>query len=104
MGAVIKRQGTSKVCRAQTVLRATRTSTRGAKWIMSDKNSSEQESTFAHTFGNFRATIKCCEQTHKIFKCGKLKKISVRERAELIKDRKLCFNCLRPGHRSEDCD
>ena len=46
----------------------------------------------------------CCEETHKIFKCGKFKKLSVRERAELIKVRKLCFNSLRPGHRSEDCD
>ena len=45
----------------------------------------------------------CCEETHKIFNCGKLKKLSVRELAELIKVRKLCFNCLRPGHRSEDC-
>ena len=46
----------------------------------------------------------CCEEMHKIFKCGKFKKLSVRERAELIKVRKLCFNCLRPEHRSEDCD
>ena len=46
----------------------------------------------------------CCEEKHKIFKCGKFKKLSVRERAELIKVRKLCFHCLRPGHRSEDCD
>ena len=46
----------------------------------------------------------CCEETHKIFKCEKFKKLSVRERAELIKVRKLCFNCLRLGHRSEDCD
>ena len=44
----------------------------------------------------------CFEETHKIFKCRKFKKLSVRE--ELIKVRKLCFNCLRPGHRSEDCD
>ena len=46
----------------------------------------------------------CCEETHEIFKCGKFKKLSVREGAELIKVRKLCFNCLRPGHRSEGCD
>ena len=46
----------------------------------------------------------CCEEMHKIFKCGKFKKLSARERAELIKVKKLSFNCLRPGHRSEDCD
>ena len=46
----------------------------------------------------------CCEETNKIFKCGKFKKFSVRKRAELIKVRKLCFNCLQPGHRSIDCD
>ena len=108
MGAFFKRQGTSEVCRAQTLLRGTRTSTRGnsAKWIRSDKNSSELESTtFAHThMATSEQQCECCEETHKIFKCGKFKKFSVREPAELIKVRKLCFNCLRPRHRSEDSE
>ena len=48
-----------------------------------------------HThLATFEQQCECCEETHKIFKCGKFKKLSVRERAELIKVRKLCFNCL----------
>ena len=57
-----------------------------------------------HThFATSEQKFECCEETHKIFKDGKFKKLSARERAELIKVKKLCFNCLRPGHRSEDC-
>ena len=107
MGAVFKRQGTSKVCRAQAFLRRTRTSTRGscAKWSRSDKNSNEREpTTFTHTLGDFRATMRMLCRNAQNFQLRKVQKLSVRERAELIKVRKLCFNCLRPGHRSEDCD
>ena len=61
MGAIFKRQGTSNLCRAQTFFRGTHTITRGnsANWVRSDKNSSERESTtFAHTFRDFRATMR----------------------------------------------
>ncbi|XP_075264417.1 uncharacterized protein LOC142356375 [Convolutriloba macropyga] len=40
----------------------------------------------------------CCEEEHRIFKCGKFKVLGVNERAQLIKIKGLCFNCLRPGH------
>ena len=46
----------------------------------------------------------CCEEEHRIFKCGKFKGLGVKERAQLIKVKGLCFNCLRPGHRAESCD
>ena len=46
---------------------------------------------------------KCCEEEHRIFKCGKFKVLGVKERAQLIKIKGLCFNCLRPGHRAENC-
>ena len=43
----------------------------------------------------------CCKETHKSFKSGYFKKLSVRERAERTKVRKRCYCCLRPRHRSE---
>ena len=46
----------------------------------------------------------CCEEEHRIFKCGKFKGLGVKERAQLIKVKGPCFNCLRPGHRAESCD
>ena len=46
----------------------------------------------------------CCDEEHRIFKCGKFKGLGVKERAQLIKVKGVCFYCLRPGHRSESCD
>ena len=46
---------------------------------------------------------KCCEEEHRIFKCGKFKVLGVKERAQLIKIKGLYFNFLRPGHRAENC-
>ena len=46
----------------------------------------------------------CCEEEHRIFKGGKFKGLGVKERAQLIKVKGLCFNRLRPGHRAESCD
>ena len=45
--------------------------------------------------------FKYCEDKHRIFNCGKFKGLGVKERAELIKVKGLCFNCLRPVHRSD---
>ena len=46
----------------------------------------------------------CCEEEHRIFECGKFKVLGVKEQAQLIKIQGLCFNCLRPGHRAENCE
>ena len=46
----------------------------------------------------------CCEEEHRIFKLWKFKGLFVKERAQLIKIKGLCFNCLRPGHRAENCE
>ena len=45
----------------------------------------------------------CCEEEHRNFKCGKFKGLGVNERAPLIRIKGLCFNCLRPGHRAQNC-
>ena len=36
-----------------------------------------------------------------IFKCEKYKVLGIKDPAQLIK--RLCFKCLRPGHRAENC-
>ena len=43
----------------------------------------------------------CCEEEHRIFKCGKFKGLGVKERAQLIKFKGLCFNCLRQAKNCE---
>ena len=47
---------------------------------------------------------KCCDENHKIYQCQSFKALPVKDRAQLIKAKGLCFNYLRPGHRSEQCN
>ena len=46
----------------------------------------------------------CCDKNHKVYQCQSFKALSVQDRAQLIKNKALCFNYLRPGHRSEQCN
>ena len=39
-----------------------------------------------------------------MYQCQRLKALSVQDRAQLIKTKGHCFNCVRPGHRSEQCN
>ena len=43
----------------------------------------------------------CCNGTHKLH--PKFKQLSVPNRADFVKMKKLCFNCLRAGHRQQEC-
>ena len=40
---------------------------------------------------------------HAIWNCEKFKSMKLNERREQVQKLRLCFNCLRPGHRSRDC-
>ena len=51
-----------------------------------------------------RQQCECCEEEHRIFKCGKFEGLGVKERAQLNKTKGLCFNCLRPEQRAENCE
>ncbi|XP_067208518.1 uncharacterized protein [Linepithema humile] len=46
--------------------------------------------------------VVCKVNQHQLFKCDKFKKMSVPERIEVIKNAKLCFNCMR-SHRGVPC-
>ena len=43
-------------------------------------------------------------QKPQICQCQSFKALSIQDRAQLSKTKGLCFNCLRPGHRSEQCN
>lgn len=45
----------------------------------------------------------CCGQNHQIYKCEEFLKMSPTERDKLRKEKRLCFNCLRPKHVVKDC-
>ena len=52
------------------------------------------------------ATVKCsiCNGDHKITKCHEFAEKSCEERMEAAKIKRLCFNCLKPGHLAQNCN
>lgn len=45
----------------------------------------------------------CCTDTHRLYMCNKFKEMEPSKRAELVRENRLCFNCLSPYHRVESC-
>ena len=58
-----------------------------------------------HTHVNKNNTTSCvfCGAEHESYKCDTVKTICVKDREEMVKKSRCCFNCLRPGHRAQDC-
>ena len=52
---------------------------------------------------NFKLICCLCEGEHKVSYCSKLKSLPVEERLSLIKQHKLCFNCLSNDHMIDKC-
>ncbi|XP_045539877.1 uncharacterized protein LOC106715742 [Papilio machaon] len=50
-------------------------------------------------------TIVCpsCEQQHSLTECPKYKELAVEQRWELVKEKKICFRCIRSKHRRIVC-
>ena len=44
-----------------------------------------------------------CNQAHPLYRCNEFKRKSVPERYEVAKSFKVCFNCLKQGHRVNKC-
>ncbi|CAG7823034.1 unnamed protein product, partial [Allacma fusca] len=45
----------------------------------------------------------CKDQSHLLFKCQTFRNWTVKERQDHVKEKKLCFNCFSPSHRSQAC-
>ena len=54
---------------------------------------------------NINNVIICpaCSDNHRAVFCDKFKKLSIEERRALVSQKRLCFNCLLPGHSSKQC-
>ncbi|KAE9521501.1 hypothetical protein AGLY_018100, partial [Aphis glycines] len=50
-------------------------------------------------------TIKCplCSSAHRIYHCDTFDKLPLSEKRTVVRNAKLCFNCLNYGHQSADC-
>ena len=73
---------------------------------------SERENKLTHrTFGTLGAfdsqtnKIRCwlCNQNHKISECTQLTALPVDDRLKLVKENRLCFNCLSNSHMIKEC-
>ena len=46
----------------------------------------------------------CPETHHPLYKCPRFNQMNVAERLEWVKTQRLCFNCLKHGHSSQQCE
>lgn len=46
----------------------------------------------------------CCSQVHTLEQCPQLEKKTHRNKINFMKEKGICFGCLRSGHGSKDCD
>ncbi|CAF4751000.1 unnamed protein product [Pieris macdunnoughi] len=44
-----------------------------------------------------------CNENHRVYKCDQFKNLSIEAREAEVSKRKLCSNCLRPGHSTSNC-
>ncbi|XP_043064457.1 uncharacterized protein LOC122320328 [Drosophila ficusphila] len=46
---------------------------------------------------------KCGSADHQLYRCSQFQNLNTEHRRSFVKGKSLCFNCLRPGHRSSQC-
>lgn len=45
----------------------------------------------------------CKEDTHNILKCKRFLDLNINDRWNIVRSKRLCFSCLRPGHGTNNC-
>ncbi|XP_053733154.1 uncharacterized protein LOC128765925 isoform X2 [Synchiropus splendidus] len=45
----------------------------------------------------------CLSISHRLHRCPNFRRTSLDERREFVKDKRLCFGCLKPGHSAKEC-
>ncbi|XP_073728111.1 uncharacterized protein [Misgurnus anguillicaudatus] len=54
--------------------------------------------------GQSRATCMLChDDNHQLCKCPKFMEMSLKDRRVYVKDNKLCYGCIKPGHSAKEC-
>ena len=44
-----------------------------------------------------------CNEKHKLHLCPEFKRMQLKDRLNLAKSKRVCFNCLQPGHSANEC-
>ncbi|XP_058840546.1 uncharacterized protein LOC131696033 [Topomyia yanbarensis] len=68
------------------------------------RNKPEQKIQQARNFVQTKELCYCCNGDHLIYKCDQFKQLNVGNQYTKVKQAGLCFNCLRRGHRTVDCN
>ncbi|XP_062556797.1 uncharacterized protein LOC134221623 [Armigeres subalbatus] len=63
-----------------------------------------QSRNFVQTSNQSKESCACCGNEHLIYKCDVFKDMTISERYTKVKQTGLCFNCLRRGHRTGECN
>ncbi|XP_050065913.1 uncharacterized protein LOC126554977 [Aphis gossypii] len=50
-----------------------------------------------------RVKCACCSGEHKLYACNRFKELTIGERVTLVRDSRLCFNCLCSSHMANVC-
>lgn len=48
-------------------------------------------------------TCRVCKEIHPVIRCPKFKEMNMNERKKIVREKELCFNCLKPYHNSKEC-
>ena len=65
------------------------------------KHRDTDEKCIGKTFTSNKCIL--CDNQHIFFKCNKYKSSGPVDRLNLVKEKNLCFNCLKSGHRTQSC-
>lgn len=55
------------------------------------------------TPGHDKKSCLCCQGAHPLGECNKLKKKMHKDKITFLKEKGVCFGCLKVGHMSKDC-
>ncbi|XP_062714046.1 uncharacterized protein LOC134290850 [Aedes albopictus] len=86
-------------CQKSTSDSKVKQSARGAvKGLVSGKQSSNVKVNVVSS-----SSCEFCAGDHLAFKCSTFNGLSAEDRLKMVRDKQVCFNCLRRGHRSGEC-
>lgn len=86
-------------CQKSTSDSKVKQSARGAvKRLVSGKQSSNVKVNVVSS-----SSCEFCAGDHLAFKCSTFNGLSAEDRLKMVRDKQVCFNCLRRGHRSGEC-
>lgn len=86
-------------CQKSTSDSKVKPSARGAvKGLVSGKQSSNVKVNVVSS-----SSCEFCAGDHLAFKCSTFNGLSAEDRLKMVRDKQVCFNCLRRGHRSGEC-